>query len=171
MTPGAEGASFALDPGSPRQLGNQEVRNEVANLPQQVHLCSGWNVLVVFFIPAVWQDYAKHSSFFEILWDGCEINKTSTAITQGCGAGHYNLSVGRLAQPASTNPYWQNGPRTLAPRGRLRRCKACRLRLPGVARVKCKHRVAKLGPVAHVGVERLRKHNSFAVPVRTLNKP
>ena len=51
MTPGAEGAGFGLNPGSPRQFWHQEVRNEVANLPQQVHLCGGWNVLVVFFHP------------------------------------------------------------------------------------------------------------------------
>ena len=51
MTPGAEGAGFVFDPGSPRQLGYQEVRNEVANLPQEVQFCGGWNVLVVLFHP------------------------------------------------------------------------------------------------------------------------
>jgi len=40
-----------LDAGGPRQLGHQKIRNEVANLPQQVHFCGGWNVFVVFFHP------------------------------------------------------------------------------------------------------------------------
>ena len=51
VTPGAESASFVLNPGSPRQLGHHKVRNEVANLPQQVQFCGGWNVLVVIFHP------------------------------------------------------------------------------------------------------------------------
>jgi hypothetical protein len=51
MTPGTEGAGFFLNASSPCQLGDQEARNEVANLPQQVQLGGGWNVVVVFFHP------------------------------------------------------------------------------------------------------------------------
>jgi hypothetical protein len=51
MTPGTQGARFVLDPGSSRQLGRQKVRNEVANLSQQVQFCGGWNIFVVFFHP------------------------------------------------------------------------------------------------------------------------
>jgi hypothetical protein len=61
MTLGTEGAGFVLDPGRPRQLGYQEVRNVVANLPQQVQFWRGWN----FFIPATWRGSERHSSFFQ----------------------------------------------------------------------------------------------------------
>ena len=51
MTPRTEGACPILNSGGPRQLGHEKVGNEVANLPQQVQFCRGWNALVVIFHP------------------------------------------------------------------------------------------------------------------------
>ena len=73
MTPGAEGAGFVLDPDRPRQLGDQEVRNEVANLPQEVQSHDGWNVLVVLFHPCRVAGRSRiFQPFFKKKWDGCE---------------------------------------------------------------------------------------------------
>ena len=72
MTPGTEGARFVLDPGSPRQLGHQKVRNEVANLPQQdsVLKAAGTFLFVFSSLPC---GRAKQNvpAFSQILWDGC----------------------------------------------------------------------------------------------------
>jgi hypothetical protein len=51
VTPGAERAGFVLDAGNPRQFGRQKVRNEVANLPEQVQFRGRWNGRVFIFHP------------------------------------------------------------------------------------------------------------------------
>ncbi|HZM05605.1 MAG TPA: hypothetical protein VFC44_21595 [Candidatus Saccharimonadales bacterium] len=55
----------------PRYLGHQKIRNEVANLPQQIQFGGGWNVLVVIFHPDPC-GRAKQNvpAFSQILWDG-----------------------------------------------------------------------------------------------------
>jgi hypothetical protein len=73
ITPGTERAGFILNPGRPRQLGNEKVGNEVAHLPQQIQLGTRWNVSLVFFHPRrVAGLHRTVQLFFKILWDGCE---------------------------------------------------------------------------------------------------
>jgi hypothetical protein len=48
---GTEGPNPLLHARFPNYLGNQKVRNEVANLPQQIQLGTRWNVSIVFFHP------------------------------------------------------------------------------------------------------------------------
>jgi hypothetical protein len=45
-------------------LGTQKLRNDVANLPQQIQLGTRRNVSIVFVIAALWQGYAGRSGFF-----------------------------------------------------------------------------------------------------------
>jgi hypothetical protein len=73
MTPWSKGPDLLIDFGFARYLGNQELRNEVANLPQQIQFRTGWNAIVVFSHPCRVAGPSKtFQPFLEILWDGCD---------------------------------------------------------------------------------------------------
>ena len=74
MTPRTITPALSVDFGFTCELGNQELRNQIANLPQQIQFRNGWNDFVFFFYPC---RVAGRSDSFQLfrqfLWDGCEI--------------------------------------------------------------------------------------------------
>jgi hypothetical protein len=79
MTPWAKGSGLFVDFGFSGYLGNSEFRNEVANLAQQIHFRSRWNVVVFYFHPCrVAGLNAMFQLFLKILWDGCEMHSNKT---------------------------------------------------------------------------------------------
>jgi len=57
-----------LDSGLPSYLGHQKIRNEVANLPQQIQFRRGWNVFVFYFRPC---RVAGLSKTFQLFLKSC----------------------------------------------------------------------------------------------------
>ena len=56
VTPGTERAGFTPHAGFTRQCGNEELGNQIANLPKKIELRWSWRVCsLLFFTPAVWQ--------------------------------------------------------------------------------------------------------------------
>src|SRR5215467_13489243 len=74
MAPGTERADFLLHPRFTSQLRNQELRNEVAYLPQQIESRRRWNVICFLFHPCrVAGPNKPFQLFLKFLWDGCGI--------------------------------------------------------------------------------------------------
>jgi len=75
MTQRTKGSGLFIDFGLPSYLGNQEFGNEVANLAQQIHFRSRWNVVVFIFHPCrVAGRNEMFQLFLKILWDGCDLD-------------------------------------------------------------------------------------------------
>jgi hypothetical protein len=67
----------AQHPGPP---GRSPAKKQVANLPQEVEMGTGW---FCFFIRAVWQvQIVKPTHVFDFLWDGCESKLLERRITE-----------------------------------------------------------------------------------------
>ena len=75
MAPRTEGADLLFYSSFPSELGNQKIRNEVADLPQQIQFRRRWNDLVFLFHPCrVAGLNNSFQLFLHFLWDGCGEN-------------------------------------------------------------------------------------------------
>jgi hypothetical protein len=85
MVPGSKGARLVLGSGLSSYLGNQKIRNEVANLPQQIQFGAGWNVFVFYFHPCRVAGLIKMFQLFRKSW-GMAVVVFVNIISQCCSS-------------------------------------------------------------------------------------